>query len=276
MLGQSCKLRVTEALRNASAGAPLAALLLLCNAVACSKAESDNMAKASAKTPSASVAPPEEASPRQREARPTPTERLGVRPEANGIEVGEKAPDAHVRDADNKPIKLSTLWHQSEILLIFYRGGWCPYCNYQLRQLSDHFAEFQSRKVVPVALSVDRPSEAMKTRRSYEIPFPVLSDPDLVAIKAFKVGSPIEAGEYRRLVKDGVDLERRTGNHEHTVAIPSMFLIDQEGIVRWSHVDPDYAERPSIEQLTATLERILGETAKAKHGPAESPPKRVP
>lgn len=230
------------------------------------------MAKASAKTPTASVAPPEEASPRQREARPTPNDRLGTRPESIGLEVGDKAPDAELRDASNKPIKLSTLWRQTDVLFVFYRGGWCPYCNYQIRQLSIHFSAFQSRKVVPVAISVDRPSEAAKTRQSYEIPFPVLSDPELVAIKAYRVANPVEPDEYHRMVKNGVDLERRTGNQAHAIAVPSLFLVDQDGIVRWVHVDPDYAARPSVEQLTASLDRILTEKNKAADRPAASAP----
>ncbi|MCA9629781.1 MAG: AhpC/TSA family protein [Myxococcales bacterium] len=182
-----------------------------------------------------------------------------MHPEALGIEAGEKAPDAELRDADNKAISLSTLWGQTDVLLVFYRGGWCPYCNYQLRQLSIHFVEFQSRKVVPVAVSVDRPSEALKTRRSYEIPFPVLSDPQLVAVKAFHVLRPIDADEYHAMLNNGVDLQRRTGNQEHAIAVPSMFLIDTDGVVRWSHVDPDYKARPSVEQLTPILDRLLKE-----------------
>ncbi len=257
-------LRRTITRRALRSGSVSMACALACSLGACSKSDEAQMAKASAKTPSASVAPPEEASPRQREAQPTPSEKLGTRPESLGLDLGDQAPDADLRDADNKPIKLSTLWHQTDVLLIFYRGGWCPYCNYQLRQLSNHLTEFQSRKVVPVAISVDRPGEAIKTRGSYEIRFPVLSDPELIAVKAYRVLRPVDASEYHRMLSNGVDLERRTGNQEHAIAVPSMFLIDTEGIVRWVHVDPDYKERPSIEQLTTILDRILKDKEEKK------------
>lgn len=141
-------------------------------------------------------------------------------------------------------------------MLVFYRGGWCPFCNYQIRQLTEAYPQYRERGVTPVAISVDRPEEAAKTRATYEIPFPVLSDPDLAAHRAYRVMHEVDDAERERLAGFGMDIERASGRDHHVIAIPSVFVVDAEGVVRWAHADPDYRVRPSNEQILAALDRL--------------------
>jgi peroxiredoxin len=140
--------------------------------------------------------------------------------------------------------------------LIFYRGGWCPFCNFQIRELTHAYGELRKRGVMPVAVSVDRTDEATRTSATYEIPFRVLSDPDLQAHEAFKVVHHADDAEVARLKGFGMDIEQYSGRDHHAIAIPSMFVIDKSGMVRWAHAARDYKTRPSPEQLFAALDGL--------------------
>lgn len=184
------------------------------------------------------------------------SDRLGTRPETLGIAVGQPAPDAAVHDDEGRLVRLSDLYRQGPTLLVFYRGGWCPYCNVQVRQLTEAFPEFQKRGFRPVMISVDRIDSAAKTKAQYRIPFPVLSDPDLVAHEAFRVVHQAGPEEVAKLKGFGLDIEAASGRDHHRFAVPSVFAIDASGTVRWAHVDPDYKVRPSTAQLLDVLDRL--------------------
>ncbi len=185
-----------------------------------------------------------------------PKDNLGTRPDGVGLPVGAIAPSALLKDSEGRTVHLRDLSKAGSILLVFYRGGWCPYCNFQIRELTKAFPEYLQRGVRPVAISVDRPEESAKTQATHAIPFPVLSDPDLVAHRAFNVVHHAEDAEVARLKGFGIDLERASGKQHHEIAVPSLFLIDQKGVVRWSHADEDYKVRPSTQQIIAAIDAL--------------------
>lgn len=201
-------------------------------------------------------AEPAERRPRSKRVQPTAAERLGSLPDRIGVAVGEPAPDATVQDAEGQPVQLRDLVEDGPVMLVFYRGGWCPFCNYQIHQLTEAYPQYRERGVIPVAISVDRPDESAKTQATYEIPFPVLSDTDLAAHRAYRVMHEVDEAERERLQGFGMDIEQASGRDHHVIAIPSVFVIDAEGIVRWAHADPDYRTRPSNEQILAVIDAL--------------------
>jgi peroxiredoxin len=191
-----------------------------------------------------------------KEVTPTARAGLGSPPADIGVPPGDRAPDASLHDVDGRPVTLSSLYADGPVLLIFYRGGWCPYCNAQIHGLTRAYPEFRERGVTPVAVSVDQPEEGATTKARYTIPFPVLSDPDLAAHRAFRVMHEAGDEEVARLKGFGMDLERASGRDHHVIAIPSMFLVDASGVVRGAHADPDYKVRPSNEQLLQVIDGL--------------------
>lgn len=185
---------------------------------------------------------------------PADADRLGTLPEGVGIPRGSQAPDAEVLDLEGHPVRLSALYAEGPVMLVFYRGGWCPFCNQQLHELAEANAAFTQRGVRLVAVSVDRPDSAATTDATWEIPFPVLSDSKLAAHSAFAVLNHMDDKLVRRLGMFGFDVEAYSGETHHTVAVPSVFLIDGQGIVRWAHAETDYTVRPSVEQLLGVLD----------------------
>jgi peroxiredoxin len=106
-----------------------------------------------------------------------------------------------------------------------------------------------------IAVSVDDPEHAVESAKEYGIDFPVLSDPDLAAHKAFHVVDHLGGLATFMIARMGADLEQRSGREHHDVAVPSIFLIDAAGVIRWSHVDIDYGKRPSVPQLLDAIDR---------------------
>jgi peroxiredoxin len=213
----------------------------------------DNPAGAASPAATASAATPKAT--RSVETKSVADDKLGTLPEGVGVAVGSPAPDARLIDSEGKAQNLAELWKKGKVLVVFYRGGWCPFCNFQVRGLTQAFLELQKRGVTPVVISVDQTSEASKTQATYSIPFPVLSDPDLTAHKAFRVVQEVDDATVERYKGMGIDLEKSSGRKHHTIAIPAMFLVDEKGVVRWAHADRDYKIRPTTDQLLGAIER---------------------
>lgn len=210
-------------------------------------------AGASQEAPRPSLAAPEKAK-TEKEYAATATERLGTLPEGVGVATGQPAPNFTAESSGGQRVSLTDLTAKGPVLLVFYRGGWCPFCSFQIHELVTAYPEFRRRGVTPVAISVDKVEEAAKAGARYEIPFPVLSDPDLAAHQAFRVVHRADDAEVERLRGFGTDVEKASGRIHHDFAIPSLFLIDRAGRVRWAHADPDYKTRPRVAHILAAID----------------------
>jgi peroxiredoxin len=131
---------------------------------------------------------------------------LGTREDGLGLAVGTAIPPFEIQDFRGETFS-STAINDANTLVVFYRGGWCPFCNFQIRELSQSHDKFKALGVSLVAISVDRPDAAAVTRNAYEVPFPVFSDPDLKAHEAFNVVLQLDAAGVARLAKYGHDIE---------------------------------------------------------------------
>ena len=184
------------------------------------------------------------------------TAALGTLSGGFGIEAGQAAPDADLRDIDGNPTTLSSLWEDQSLLVVFYRGGWCPFCNAQIRDLTEEYAAFESRNVLPVMISVDAPDAASLVDATYDIPFPVLSDSKLSATNAYNVASDASA-DYEGMLGRGTDLEEYSGESHHTISLASAFLIAEGGQLVWSHADPNYRTRPTPTQFLSVIDENI-------------------
>ncbi len=216
------------------------------------------VASSAAPSPPPPAPPAPSPAPTIRDVTAPSDDKVGVLAPNTGIPVGEKIPDVHATDLDGKDVSLSSLVAKGPVLLVFYRGGWCPFCNSEIHSLTTVYPEFQKRGVTPVAISVDAPDAEAKLKATYQIPFPVLSDVDAKIIEAFHVVKKVTDEEYARMKGNGVDIEKTSGKTHHEIAIPAFFLLDRGGVVRWAHSDPEFRVRPSTAQLLAAIDAKLG------------------
>jgi peroxiredoxin len=180
----------------------------------------------------------------------------GTTSEGYGWPPGTAAPDASVLDMQGRPVTLSSVRAHRPAALVFYRGGWCPPCNYQIHELQTHVNEFKTRGLSLIAISVDNPQHAVATAKEYGLDFAVLSDPQLTAHAAYRVIDHLGGMTAFMLARMGADLEERSGRDHHDVAVASVFLIDAGGVIRWAHADTDYGKRPSPSQILAAADRL--------------------
>ena len=182
-------------------------------------------------------------------------ELLGTREEGFGVAVGTDVSGLVVRSIEGAAYPMDELWRSQPAMIIFYRGGWCPFCNAQVRELSMAHPQFEKRGIQLALISVDKPDAGAMLKQTYDVPFPVLSDQDLAAHKAFNVVMQIPE-ERAQKAKDtfGLDFKEWSGRGHLTIAVASSFLVDTDGRVQWSTVIKDYSLRPSKEQLLALID----------------------
>ena len=188
-----------------------------------------------------------------------PESKLGRNEAGKGLQKGERVKGATLKTIDGEDYALASAWAERPALVVFYRGGWCPYCNGQVRELAVNYPKLKAAGVQPVLISVDAPDKTAALSRQYEIPFPVLSDPDLLAHRQFNVLLELDQNTLKKYRDYGIDLSAWSGRQHNTIAVASVFVIDQQGRVLASHATADYAERPSIEQLLTLIDTSLNQ-----------------
>lgn len=163
--------------------------------------------------------------------------------EARALQVGARAPDVTLPDAMNRPVRLSDLWRRGPLVLVFYRGGWCPYCNLELRAWSEQLPSLSHMGSQLVAVSPQTPDNSLSTTQKNELAYPVLSDSELQASEAFGVAFELPPQLIELYGRVGNDLPVLNGNGRWVLPVPATYVIDRDGRVAFAHIEADYRER---------------------------------
>ena len=165
------------------------------------------------------------------------------------LSVGARAPIFAARTTEGALRTFQPDSYKKPTVVLFYRGGWCPYCNAQLSDL--HLLEPKLRKsgFEVVFLSSDRPELLYSSLKAADIHYTLLSDSHLEAAKSFHVAYHVDDATVAKLREYGEDLEATTGTKEHALPVPSVFIIDTSGTIRFVYSNPDYKIRLSADAL---------------------------
>ncbi|TVY73553.1 Peroxiredoxin Q-chloroplastic-like protein [Lachnellula suecica] len=159
------------------------------------------------------------------------------------IQPGTKLPLFALSDATGKQVSSADLLAKGPLLINFYRGEWCPFCNIELRALQQRLPEFESKGVTLVAISPELPNTSLTTTEKHELKFTVLSD---VGNKfARELGIVWDMPDELRPIFDklGHDLKAKNGDDSFAVPIPATILVDGKGVVRNVYAEPNYTKR---------------------------------
>ncbi|KAF2240191.1 AhpC-TSA-domain-containing protein [Trematosphaeria pertusa] len=161
----------------------------------------------------------------------------------NVIQVGAKFPSFTLPSATGGQVSSINLLAKGPVLITFYRGNWCPFCNIALRALQQHLDEFHARGVELVAVSPELPDSSLSTQEKNELEFTVLSD--LGNKLARELGIVWKQPDSMRPVfeKFGHDLKKQNGDDSLEVPIPATFLVGEDGVVKNVYLEPDYRKR---------------------------------
>ncbi len=176
--------------------------------------------------------------------------------ETQPLAVNSKAPEVTFTTVEGKAFALRNALKKQPAILIFYRGGWCPFCNLQLSDLSSIEGDLKKLDYKLLAVSMDRPEELRKTMDKHKLGYTLLSDSDAKAVKAFGVAFKVDdmtAEKYRGF---GVDLEKASGRPHHILPVPSVFIIDKDRTIRFVHSNPDYKVRLSAAKVLEEAKHI--------------------
>jgi len=169
---------------------------------------------------------------------------------------GDPAPDVILPDAFGRPTRLSDCWGGGPLVVIFYRGGWCSYCNLQLRAWQAHADELSSLNATLLAISPQTPDNSMTTAEINALAYPVLSDSTLDAADGFNISFtlPPELVDFYGAV--GVDVPVFNGNGQWVLPVPSTFVIDEGGTIRLAHIDEDFGRHPEPREVLARIRQM--------------------
>lgn len=171
--------------------------------------------------------------------------------ERTALKAGDTAPDLTLNDATGRAVRLSELWRQGPLVVVFYRGGWCPYCNFELRAWQTLLPEMAQRGVRLVAISPQTPDHSLSTAQKNELAFPVLSDSTLAAAEGFGIAFDLSDELVALYAKVGNDLPTLNGNGRWALPVPATFVIDARGVITEAHVDADYRHRAEPAEVLA-------------------------
>ena len=174
-----------------------------------------------------------------------------------GLKVGESMPSATMLNADGKDVKLADVAGKAPMVVVFYRGGWCPYCNKHLSQWAKHSEEVKSLGASLVAITPEKPDAAKETSEKDKLDFAVLTDAKLEAAKGFKLLFAMSEDTQKKYKGYGVDLSTRNSSKTWELPHPGTFVIDAGGVVRYASVDTDYTKRPDPEEALKVLRELV-------------------
>jgi len=172
---------------------------------------------------------------------------------SQALKEGETAPDFELKDDKGKSVKLYQLLQRGPVVLSFYRGGWCPYCNLQLREYQQKISLYKALGAQVVAISPDKPDLEIKTAKENELKFSVLSDENNRVAKSFGIAYALEE-DLKTIYKDlGINLEAAQGNREWTLPAPATFVIGKDKKIYFAFVDADYRKRAETTQILKAI-----------------------
>ena len=171
--------------------------------------------------------------------------------------IGAHVPDVAVQALDGHSQSLVTITAGKPTVLVFYRGGWCPFCNLQLSQLNGIESKLSALGYQIVALTPDPAEEIKKTLDKHSLKYTIYSDTDLGAIKVFGVGFRLPEATVEKYRGYGITLSHAPGETDSVLPVPSVFIIDVNGVVQFVYVNPDYRIRLSSELLLTAAKTSL-------------------
>ncbi|MGH3695210.1 MAG: peroxiredoxin-like family protein [Pseudonocardiaceae bacterium] len=172
---------------------------------------------------------------------------------------GIQLPDVQLIDAQGASTSLHTVTGGRPVVIVFYRGVWCPYCNITLKAYQEQLLpELTKRGVGLVAISPQRPDGSLSMRQKNELTYPVVSDPGNVLAGELGILAPAPSAEVRAAQdKLGLDLTAVNADGADTLPMPTTALADAGNTIRWIDVHPNYATRTEVADILNALSSVL-------------------
>lgn len=171
--------------------------------------------------------------------------------------INSSIPPLTLKKIDGSPLQLSDLLKRQPTVLIFYRGGWCPFCNRQLSQLQKIESQLIRMGYQIVAISPDRPEKLKESIQKHQLTYILLSDSNFVAARTLGIAFQVDQSTLERYKGFGIDLEDASGQKNHWLPVPSVFIVNKQGVIQFEYINPNYKVRLDPDILLAAAKTFL-------------------
>lgn len=166
-----------------------------------------------------------------------------------GLNVNDKAPEFSATDQKGEKIKLKKQLKKGSVVLVFYRGQWCPYCNKQLKQLEDSISFIKEKGASVIAITPELPENISKTIGKTNASYSILYDDGLNIMKAYKVAFQVDDKTVEKYKGYGIDFSKANGVNGANLPVPAVYIVNKNGKIIYRFFDVNYTKRSSVKDI---------------------------
>ena len=170
-----------------------------------------------------------------------------------GLKVGDTAPDFSAKDQEGKTINLKKVLQKGPVIMLFYRGQWCPYCNKQMSRFSDSLFMLTAKGASVLAITPETAENVKKTIEKTKSTFPVVEDQGLAIMKMYKVNFAVDEKTITKYKGYGIDFDKANGANGANLPVPATYIIGKDGKVKYVFFNTDYRKRASVLEILNSL-----------------------
>jgi peroxiredoxin len=174
-----------------------------------------------------------------------------------GLFINSKAPDFKGKDQNGVDIRLKDLLKKGKVVLVFYRGNWCPFCNKELKALADSLQLIKAKGATLIAVTPEQQEGIKKTIENTKAEFSIISDEQLKIMKAYEVEFELSEVNIKRYKNGGIDINENNGKNGAFLPIPAVYVINKESSIVYRFFNADYKKRPTVAEILTVLDKEL-------------------
>jgi len=173
-----------------------------------------------------------------------------------GIKLGDTAPNFSLRNAFGSSVSLQDELKKGPVVLVFYRGAWCPFCNLHLHALQKNLPQFKQLGAQLITVTPQTPDKSAEQIKKDGLPFEVLSDLKSQVMKDYQLYIELPDDLLAVYKKHGLDIEAYNGKGRAVIPVPGTFVINQQGIVVAKQAETDYKKRMEPADILKVLKKL--------------------
>ena len=170
-----------------------------------------------------------------------------------GLKVGDIAPEFTAKDQDGKNVSLKEALKKGPVVILFYRGQWCPYCNKQLSHFTDSLQMLTDKGATVLAITPETAENIKKTIEKTKITFSVIEDGGMNIMKSYKVNFVVDEKTIARYKGYGIDFDKANGGNGANLPVPATYIIGKDGKVKYVFFNSDYRKRAFVKDIFENL-----------------------
>jgi len=170
-----------------------------------------------------------------------------------GLFINSKAPDFKLKDQSGVEVSLKEMRKKGPVVLLFYRGNWCPFCNRELKAFQDSLGLIQTKGAQVVAITPEAKEGIDSTISKTGAIFRILHDEDMKVATAYQVAFKVDDRTVSRYKMAGIDLAKNNGQKTPMLPVPAVYIINQEGSVTFRYFDENYRNRVSVRNILKNI-----------------------